>query len=66
MNHRMGNAFETPLREILSSGEAEEARKIIGRLGCPTCWLECDAFRDIPKDWGRLLRALLWSFNQFS
>ena len=66
MNHRMGNAFERPLREILSSGEAEEARRIIGRLGCPTCWLECDAFRDITKDRGRLLRALLWSLSRFS
>jgi len=66
MNHLMGNAFETPLKEILSSDKAEEARRIIGRLGCPTCWLECDAFRDIPKDWGRLLRAFLWSLTQFS
>ena len=66
MNHRMGNAFTTPLSEILSSEKAKEARRIIGCLGCPTCWLECDAFRDIPKDWGRLLRAFLWSFNRFS
>lgn len=66
MNHLMGNAFETSLKEILSSEKAEEARKIIDRLGCPTCWLECDAFRDIPKDWGRLLRACLWSLNRFS
>jgi len=66
MNHRMGNAYETPLKEILASAEAESARDKISRLECPTCWLECDAFRDISGDWGRLLGALRWSFNRFS
>jgi MoaA/NifB/PqqE/SkfB family radical SAM enzyme len=66
MNHKMGNAFQTPLKDILVSAEAESAREKVRRLECPTCWLECDAFRDISGDWARLLRALMWSFNQFS
>lgn len=66
MNHRLGNAFETPLRSIISSEEAERAREKISRLECPTCWLECDAYRDISRDRVKLLRALLWSFSRFS
>jgi MoaA/NifB/PqqE/SkfB family radical SAM enzyme len=66
MNHKMGNAFQTPLKDILVSAEAESAREKVRRLECPTCWLECDAFRDISRDWARLLRALMWSFNQFA
>jgi sulfatase maturation enzyme AslB (radical SAM superfamily) len=66
MNHKLGNAFETPLRSILSSEEAERAREKIRKLECPTCWLECDAYRDISRDWGKLMRAWLWSLNRFS
>jgi sulfatase maturation enzyme AslB (radical SAM superfamily) len=66
MNHKMGNAFQTPLKDILVSAEAESAREKVRKLECPTCWLECDAFRDISGDWARLLRALMWSFNQFA
>lgn len=66
MNQRMGNAYEAPLREILTSAEAEEARRTIGRLECPGCWLECEVFRDIQRDRGRLLRAFLWSLSPSS
>ena len=59
MNHKLGNIHENSLKDILSSPSAHEARDIISKLECPTCWLECEVYRDIKKDWGRLLKALL-------
>ena len=59
MNHKLGNIHDNSLKDILSSPSAHEAREIISRLGCPTCWLECEVYRDIKKDWGRLLKAIL-------
>ncbi len=66
MNHKLGNAYETPLKDILASEETSKAREIINDLQCPTCWLECEVYRDIRKDWRRLLDAYWWGFNQFS
>jgi Fe-coproporphyrin III synthase len=66
MNHKLGNAYETPLKEILASDETRNACEVIDELKCPTCWLECEVYRDIRKDWRRLLDAFWWSFNQFS
>ncbi len=66
MNHRLGNAYEAPLREILASEETSKACEVIGELQCPTCWLECEVYRDIRKDWRRLLDAYWWGINQFS
>jgi len=59
MNHKLGNIHENSLKDILSSPSAHEAREKIGKLECPTCWLECEVYRDIKKDWGRLLKAIL-------
>ena len=66
MNHKLGNAYEAPLREILASEETATACGVISELRCPTCWLECEVYRDIRKDWRRLLDAYWWSLNQFS
>ncbi|MCW4051468.1 MAG: radical SAM protein [Candidatus Bathyarchaeota archaeon] len=66
MNHLLGNIYENSLKEILASEETKKARIIISELKCPTCWLECDAYRDVRKDGGRLLRAYFWSLNRFS
>jgi MoaA/NifB/PqqE/SkfB family radical SAM enzyme len=66
MNHKLGNAYEVPLKEILASEETNNARDIISELQCPTCWLECEVYRDIKKDWMRLLDAYWWGFKQFS
>ncbi len=66
MNHKMGNAYETPLNEILASEETRNACRVIDDLQCPTCWLECEVYRDIRKDWKRLLDAYWWGINQFS
>ena len=60
MNHRLGNIYQTNLSDILSSPSSWEARDKIKKIQCPTCWLECEAFRDKKKDWGRLLKALIW------
>jgi MoaA/NifB/PqqE/SkfB family radical SAM enzyme len=66
MNHKLGNAYETPLNEILASEETTTACGVISELKCPTCWLECEVYRDIRKDWRRLLDAYWWGINQFS
>ncbi len=66
MNHKLGNAYETPLNEILASEETVMACGVINELQCPTCWLECEVYRDIRKDWKRLLDAYWWGINQFS
>ena len=66
MNHKIGNIHERSLSDILQSPSAWEAREIIQKLECPTCWLECEAYRDIKKDWGKLFDALIWSLMPFS
>jgi len=58
MNHKLGNIYQNTLEDILQSPSAHEARSIIEKLECPTCWLECEVYRDIKKDWGRLLKAM--------
>jgi len=58
MNQKLGNIHENSLKDILSSPSAHEARDKISRLECPTCWLECEVYRDIKKDWGRLMKAV--------
>jgi len=66
MNHKLGNAYDTPLKDILASEGTSKACEIIGELQCPTFWLECEVYRDIRKDWRRLLDAYWWGLNQFS
>ncbi len=63
MNHRLGNIYQTNLSDILKSPSAWEAREIIKKLDCPTCWLECETYRDIKKDWMRLFSALIWGIK---
>ena len=58
MNHKLGNIYQNTFEDILQSPSAHEARAIIEKLKCPTCWLECEVYRDIKKDWGRLLKAV--------
>lgn len=59
MNHKLGNVYQNTLSDILDSPSTHEARAIIEKLECPTCWLECEVYRDIKKDWGRLIKAIL-------
>ncbi len=66
MNHKLGNVYEHPLRDILKSPSSWKAREIIEKLECPTCWLECEVYRDIRKDGARLVDALIWSITPFS
>lgn len=40
---RLGNVLETPLYELLSGAEAEDARAVIARDDCPGCWSPCEA-----------------------
>jgi len=50
LDEPLGNAQEQPLREIWRSREAKKARQKIRNGGCPGCWVECEAFRDIRRD----------------
>ena len=43
----LGNAWTTPLREILSSPEAEDARRVIAEDKCPGCWSPCEAYQTL-------------------
>ena len=68
MNHKLGNAYSKLGRyaEAIVSEETRKACETISELQCPTCWLECEVYRDIRKDWRRLLDAYWWGFNQFA
>ena len=55
----LGNALEKPLHEMWRSREAAAARRIIGGGGCPNCWVECEAFREIRRDVRGLISAAL-------
>jgi MoaA/NifB/PqqE/SkfB family radical SAM enzyme len=63
MNTVLGNIRETTMEEIYLSPGASEARRTIDAHGCPSCWVECEAFRDINRDTmgsvSAALRALL-------
>ncbi|MGW8180926.1 MAG: hypothetical protein ACWGQW_19520 [bacterium] len=59
MNHKLGNIHQNTLKDILSSPSSHDAREIIQRLECPTCWLECDAYRDVRKNREMLINALM-------
>ena len=60
MNSRLGNIRDQSLQEIWESERAEDARDRISRLECPTCWVECEAYRDIAKGVGERLRLLAY------
>ena len=54
----LGNAWETPLPALLSSPEAEEARRAVREDKCPGCWSPCEAYQTILSNLPRaLLRA---------
>ena len=61
MNQRLGNIYQNKLDDILASPSAWEARERIQNLECPTCWLECEVYRDLIKDRKRMLDAFLWA-----
>ena len=52
----LGNAYATPLPEILATPEAEDARRVIANDRCPGCWSPCEAYQTILSN---LPRALL-------
>jgi MoaA/NifB/PqqE/SkfB family radical SAM enzyme len=40
---KLGNVLDTPLEELLASGDAADARDVIARDACPGCWSPCEA-----------------------
>ena len=62
MNHKLGNIYENNLDEILMSPSTWAARETIEKMECPTCWLECETYRDITRNRKRLFDAVLWGF----
>ena len=63
MNTKLGNVYNNTLKEILQSRKALEAREKIKKLNCPGCWLECESYRDIKKEWLILFKALVWGIK---
>ena len=61
MNHKLGNIYQHSLEDILASPSAWEAREQIEKQACPSCWLECEVYRELVKDRKRLLDALRWA-----
>jgi MoaA/NifB/PqqE/SkfB family radical SAM enzyme len=55
----LGNVKDERLSKICSSKAAWEARSKISRGGCPGCWVECEAYREIIRDKMGLLRTAL-------
>ena len=62
----MGNIREESFESIWESDEAYEAREIVSNLKCPTCWLECEAFKEINKDKTGLAKTLFRSLLKYN
>lgn len=53
----LGNAWTTPLPEILATSEAGAARLAVREDRCPGCWSPCEAYQTILSDLPRALLA---------
>jgi MoaA/NifB/PqqE/SkfB family radical SAM enzyme len=53
----LGNAWATPLPEILAAPEADAARLAVREDRCPGCWSPCEAYQTILSDLPRALLA---------
>jgi MoaA/NifB/PqqE/SkfB family radical SAM enzyme len=62
LDEKMGNLRDNSFEEIWNSEEAAEARRRVRNGDCPGCWVECEVFRDIHKDWRRLASTALRAF----
>ncbi len=62
MESKLGNIRDDPFSSIWTSSRAREARDTISKLQCPTCWVECEAYREIKQDKTGLLKTLIRSY----
>jgi MoaA/NifB/PqqE/SkfB family radical SAM enzyme len=54
----LGNAWDTPLPQVLSTPEAADALRAVAEDRCPGCWSPCEAYQTILSNLPRaLLRA---------
>ncbi len=53
----LGNAWSTPLPEILATPEADAARLAVKEDRCPGCWSPCEAYQTILSNLPRALLA---------
>lgn len=53
----LGNAWATPLPEILGTAEAADARAAVAADRCPGCWSPCEAYQTILSNLPRALLA---------
>ena len=53
----LGNVKAQKIIEIFGSYNSQETRSKIGRGDCPGCWVECEVYREIPRDRVSLLRT---------
>lgn len=53
----LGNAYETPLAQLLGTPEAAAAREDVAKDRCPGCWSPCEAYQTILTSLPRALLA---------
>lgn len=61
MDEKLGNIREESFESIWESEKANQIRKNIRTLQCPTCWIECEVYREIIKNKVELGKTLIQS-----
>lgn len=61
MNQKLGNIRKDSFEYIWGSEKAEEVREKIRKSQCPTCWLECEVYRELMKNKIGLGKTLIQS-----
>jgi MoaA/NifB/PqqE/SkfB family radical SAM enzyme len=50
VNEKMGNVREEQLGDLWRTDLVSNIRESISRGDCPSCWVECEAYREIHRD----------------
>ncbi len=61
MNHKLGNIRDNSFQQIWTSEATDEARRLIRIQKCPSCWVECEVYRELIKKRLSLTKALITS-----
>ena len=59
LEKRLGNLREQEFKDIWYSKEAFKARRMVKKLQCPKCWVECETYRDIQLNPFNLMKFTL-------
>ncbi len=61
MDEKLGNIREESFESIWESENTQKVRENIDKLQSPTCWLECEVYREIIKNKMELGKTLIQS-----